>query len=150
MHNYSTQQKKQSITPSNSWLVFSPNKSTFLHGIYKHCFLPMLLFFAMKCCTKMPCPLPHNHYCCSLPSLVCLPNLRSVHASSHHPFLAHHHLCYVQCWCFFYFFLFLWYVTFLCDSILACLCTYFLIRSSFNCYFSWFYCFLNINFSFLY
>ena len=28
----------------------------------------MLLVFAMKCCTKIPCPLPHNHYCFSLPS----------------------------------------------------------------------------------
>ena len=43
--------------------------------IYKHCFLPMLLVFAMKCCIKMPCPLPNNHYCCSLPSPVCLPHL---------------------------------------------------------------------------
>jgi len=34
----------------------------------------MLLVFAMKC-SKMPCPLPHNHYCCSLPSPVCLPHL---------------------------------------------------------------------------
>ena len=24
----------------------------------------MPLVFAMKCCTKMPCPLPHNHCCC--------------------------------------------------------------------------------------
>ena len=45
--------------------------------IYKHCFLPMLLVFAMKCCTTMPCPLPHNHYCCLLPSpiSICLPHL---------------------------------------------------------------------------
>ena len=38
--------------------------------IYKNCLLPMLLVFAMKCCNKMLCPLPHNHYCCSLPSPV--------------------------------------------------------------------------------
>ena len=43
--------------------------------ICKHCFLPMLLVFTMKCCTKMPCPLPHNHYCCLLSSPVCLPHL---------------------------------------------------------------------------
>ena len=43
--------------------------------IYKHCFPPMLLVFAMKCCTKMPCPLPHNHYCRLLSSPVCLPHL---------------------------------------------------------------------------
>ena len=42
--------------------------------IYKHCFLPMLLVFAMKY-TKMPCPLPHNHYCCLLPSPICLRHL---------------------------------------------------------------------------
>ena len=30
--------------------------------VYKHCFPPMPLVFAMKCCTKMLCPLPHNHY----------------------------------------------------------------------------------------
>jgi len=35
----------------------------------------MLLVFAMKCCTKMLCPLPHNHYCYSLPSPVCLLHL---------------------------------------------------------------------------
>ena len=30
----------------------------------------------MKFCDKMPCSLPHNHYCCSLllPSPVCLPS----------------------------------------------------------------------------
>jgi len=43
--------------------------------ICKHCFLPMLLVSAMKCCTKMPCPLPHNHYCCLLSSPICLPHL---------------------------------------------------------------------------
>jgi len=35
----------------------------------------MLLVFAMKYGTKIPCPLPHNHFCCSLPSPVCLPHL---------------------------------------------------------------------------
>ena len=44
------------------------NQHFFMMFIYKHCFLPMLFVFAMKCCTKMPCPLPHNHYCCLLPS----------------------------------------------------------------------------------
>ena len=35
----------------------------------------MLHVLAMKCCTKMPCRLPHNHYCCLLSSHICLPHL---------------------------------------------------------------------------
>ena len=35
----------------------------------------MLLVFPMKCCTKMPCPMPHNHYWCLLSSPTCLPHL---------------------------------------------------------------------------
>jgi len=50
----------------------------------------------------------------------------SVHASSLHPLLAHHHLCYVDhLMSIAFFFIFLLYATFLCDSILDCLCTYF-------------------------
>ena len=80
----------------------------------------------MKCCTKMPCPLPHNHFIAAyfLHLYACL-TCSSVHASSLHPLLAHHHLCSVLCWCILRFFLFLIYATFLCDSILDCLCTYF-------------------------
>jgi len=87
------------------------NLHFFMMCIYKHCFLPMLLIFAIKCCTKMPCPLPHNHYCCFclLPSpIACSPSCVML------MFIA-----------FFYFFLFLLYATFLCDFILVCLCTYF-------------------------
>ena len=51
------------------------NLHFFMMRIHKHCFLPMLLVFAMKCCTKMPCPLPHNQYCCLLPPPICLPHL---------------------------------------------------------------------------
>ena len=51
------------------------NLHFFTMCICKHCFLPMLLAFAMKCCTKIPCPLPHTRYCFSLPSPVCLPHL---------------------------------------------------------------------------
>ena len=84
---------------------------------------PMLLVFAMICWIKMPCSLPHNHYCFLLPSPVCLPHLLiwPVHASSLHPLLAQH-LCYVDVYCvlFLIIFLLLWYVTFLCDFILAC------------------------------
>jgi len=43
-------------------------KFIFLHDLYKHCFLPLLLVFVMECCVKMHCSLPHNLYCCLLPS----------------------------------------------------------------------------------
>ena len=51
------------------------NLHFFMMCIYKHCFLPMIFVFAMTCCTKMPCPLPHNHYCCLFPSPICMPHL---------------------------------------------------------------------------
>ena len=35
----------------------------------------MLLVFAMKCFTNMPCLLPHNRYCCLLSSPMYLPHL---------------------------------------------------------------------------
>jgi len=84
--------------------------------MYKHCFLPMLLVFAMKYCIKMPCSLPHNHYCCLLPSPACLTHLlictclnsspiacppSSVLCRCLHPLLAHLHLRYVVVYCFF-------------------------------------------------
>jgi len=80
----------------------------------------MLFVFAVTCCNKMPCPLPHNHYCCSLPSPVCLPHLLIctclISSSITCPPSS------VLCWCLlcFFYFLFLRYVTFLCDFILAC------------------------------
>ena len=92
------------------------NLHFFTMWIYKHCFLPMLLVFAIKCWTKMPCPLPHSHYCCSLPSPVRLPHLLICTCLISSPIAV----------------FFLLYVTFLCDFILACLCTYFLFR--FYCY----------------
>jgi len=93
----------------------------FMMCIYKHCFPPMLLVFAMKCCTKMPpCLLSHD-YCCLLSSPISLPHL-------------------LICTCLLFtnclpicvmlmsvaIFLNLIFATFLCDSILDCLlCTYF-------------------------
>jgi len=107
------------------------NLHFFMMCIYKHCFLPMLLVFAMKCCTKcLSLCLITIIATCFLHLYACL-TCSSVHASSLHPMLAHHHLCYVDVYCVFLFFisfLFLLYATFLCDSILACLCTYFLFR----------------------
>ena len=87
----------------------------------------MLLVFAMKCCIKMPCPLPHNHYCCLLSSPICLPHLL-IHL--HMPHLFTHCLPTIMIICVMlmsiaFFFLLLIYATFLCDSILDCLCTYF-------------------------
>jgi len=71
----------------------------------------MLLVSATKCCTKikMPCPLPHNHYCCSLPSPVCLLHLLSAHL--YMLYLFTHRLptiiCVVDVFFFFVFFLIL-------------------------------------------
>ena len=97
------------------------NLHFFMMFIYKHCFLPMLLVFAMKCCTKMPCPLSHNHYdyCCLLPSPICLHHLLICTCLISSP------IAYppssVLCWCLLCFFIFaIGYATFLCDSILAC------------------------------
>jgi len=76
----------------------------FMICIYKHCFPPMLLVLAMKCYTKMPCPLPHITIIAAyfLHLYACL-TCSSVHALSLHPLLAHHHLCYVDVYCVFYF-----------------------------------------------
>jgi len=43
--------------------------------MYEHCFLPLLPVFVMKCCVLMHCSLPHNPYCCSLPSPMCMLHL---------------------------------------------------------------------------
>ena len=103
----------------------------FFMCIYKHCFLPMLLVFAMKCCTKkcLALCLITIIAACFLHLYACL-TCSSVHTSSLHPLLAHHHLCYVDVYCvflffYFFYFLFLLYATFLCDSILAyCVCVH--------------------------
>ena len=56
----------------------------FMMCIYKLCFPPMLRVLAMKCCTKMPCPLPHNQplllltfftYMLASPAHLCMPHL---------------------------------------------------------------------------
>jgi len=71
--------------------------------MYKFCFLPLLPAFAsvMTCCVLMNCSPLHNPYCCSLPSsTVCACFICSyVHASTLHPLLAHHHLCYADVYC---------------------------------------------------
>ena len=114
------------MQPTPLWV----NLHFFMMCIYKHCFLPMLLVFAMKCCTKMPCPLPHNdyYYCCLLPSPACLSHLLICTSSCliSSP-IACPPSC-VLCRCLLCFVFFLAYATFLYDSILACLCTYFLFR----------------------
>ena len=76
----------------------------FMMCICKHCFPPMLLAFAMKCCTKMPCPLPHNHYCCLLSSPVCLPHLLICTCLISSPIVCPSSS--VLCWCLLGFFLF--------------------------------------------
>ena len=52
----------------------SGNGHTYTRRDPKHCFLPLLLVSVMKC-VKMYCYLPHNPYCCLLPSPVCLLHL---------------------------------------------------------------------------
>jgi len=61
----------------------------------------MILVLAMKCCTKMPCPLPHNHYCCFLSSPICLPHLLICTCLISSPIacLPSDHLCYVDVYC---------------------------------------------------
>ena len=75
--------------------------------MYKHCFLPVLLVFVMKCCIMMPC----SSLCLKtiiaarfLHLYACL-TCSSVHASILHPLLAHHHLCYchVDVYCVFFY-----------------------------------------------
>jgi len=69
----------------------------------------LVLLLTMKCCTKMACPLPHNHYCCFayfFHLYACL-TCSSVHALSLHPLLAHHHLWYVDVYCVVFYF---WYM----------------------------------------
>ena len=87
--------------------------------VFRPCYLFLLWNVVLKCLalcliTIIAAYFPHLYAC-----LTC----SSVHASSLHPLLAHHHLCYVDVYCVFY--LFLLYATFLCDSILDYLCTYF-------------------------
>jgi len=77
----------------------------FMMCICKHCFPPMLLVFAMKYCTKMPCPLPHNHYCCLLSSPVCLPHLLICTCLISSPIACPPSS--VLCWCLLRFFYFL-------------------------------------------
>ena len=112
-------------------ICWSVGKFPFLHDLYiwyvynKYCFLPVLLVFVMKCWIKMLCSLPHNnHYiaACFLHLCACL-TYSPVHASilhqDHclptrssvllcwclHPLLAHLHLCYVDVYLLFVFFL---------------------------------------------
>ena len=82
------------------------NLHFFMMCIYKHCFLPMLLVFAMKCCTKMLCPLPHNHYCCLLasPKPICLPHLLICTCLISSPVACPSSS--VLCWCLLCFFIF--------------------------------------------
>ena len=91
-----------SMQPTPLWSV---GKSTFLPMcIYKHCFCPCYLFLiwnavlkylALCLITIIAARFLHLYAC-----LTC----SSVHASSLHPLLAHHHLRYVDVYCFFSYF----------------------------------------------
>jgi len=80
------------------------NLHFFTISAYKHCFLPVLLVFVMKCCIKMSCSLPHNHYCRSLPSPACLPHLLICRCPNSSPIACPPSS--VLCWCLLCFFLF--------------------------------------------
>ena len=87
----------------------------FMMYIYKLCFPPMILVLAMKCCTKMPCSLPHNHYCCLLSSPICLPCLLICTCLISPPIACPPSS--VLCWCFFWNFCcasLFWVVFYLC------------------------------------
>ena len=105
--------------------------------IYKHFFLPMLLVFTMKC-IKLSCSLPHNHYCCSLPSPVCLPHLLICTCFISSPIACPPSS--VLCWClscfFCCFFLFYFFVICYTSKILA-FCIFWTIYSIHvtNCYY---------------
>jgi len=66
----------------------------FMMCIYKHCFPPMLLVFAMNCCTSLALCLISTTAACFLHLYACL-TCSSVHALPLHPLLAHHHLCFM-------------------------------------------------------
>ena len=57
-----------SCNPPNYHYGLWVNLLFFMMCVYKHYGPPMLLVFAMKCFTNMPCLLPHNRYCCLLSS----------------------------------------------------------------------------------
>ena len=88
----------------------------FMLCIYKHCLPSLLPVSAMKCCTTMPCPLPHNHYCWLLSSPMCLPHLLicTCHISS--PIACPPSS--VLCWCLLRFFLYFWYVLPVCSILI--------------------------------
>ena len=75
------------------------NLHFFMICMYKHCFLPVLLVFVMKCCITMTCSLPHNHYYCLLPSPAHLYMPQWIL----HPLLATF-ICVILCWRLLFFF----------------------------------------------
>ena len=80
------------------------NLHLFTMCIYKHCFLPMLLVLVwnvLKCLALCLITIIATRFLHLYACLTC----SSVRASSLHPLLAHHHLCYVDVYCVFLFFL---------------------------------------------
>jgi len=88
--------------------------------IYKLFFCPCYLFLQWNVVLKCPALCLITITDARIPHLYACLTCSSINASSLHPLLAHHHLCYVDVYCvlfYFIFFLFLWYVTSLCDFI---------------------------------
>ena len=104
------------------------NLHYFMMCIYKHCFLPMLLVFAMKCCTKC-LALCLTTIIMLLASFTYRPTLASP-AHLYMPHLFTHCLPTIICVMLmsisivfsYVFFVFLLYATFLCDSIFILAC----------------------------
>jgi len=117
-------------------LIHATHPHFFTMRIYKHCFLPMPLVFAMKCCTNMPCLSPHNHYWYSLPFLhlyACLPHLLTSTPTACPPSWSS-----VLCWCLLIFFV-IFIFSYFCDMLHFFVTPFWLVyvhiffRSSFNC-----------------
>ena len=101
----------------------------FLIYVYKHCFLPLLFLFVMKCyvpncialCLATLVVVHFLHLCACF-------NCWSAHVSTH-PLLAHHHLCYVDLYCvcttktialyFFYLYYYLPFMYYICEYFLS-------------------------------
>ena len=83
------------------------NLHLFMLCIYRHCFLPMLVVvFAMKCCTKMPCTLAYNQTiiaACFSHLLICTCLISSPIACLPSS---------VLCWCLLCFFIFYFFLSF--------------------------------------
>ena len=86
----------------------------------RHCFLPLLLVFVMQC-VKMQCFCLITPIAARFLQLCACFTCSSTHVSTLHPLLAHHHLCYVDVYCVFFFnFIFAVFLRFFVFFLCAC------------------------------